>query len=298
MPHENSDSGWFCYLPVTGLEIAQGAFLTSVGWQIAPAGAPYPPPGHPENYAFTWENGRMLSEWMVIFVDSGEGQVETRRMKANLRAGDVLYIPPGRWHRYRPSARTGWQVRWISFNGENLHRLRNQEVLADQTCVMPDQPEAMATFSRLAAAVRSQRRTHALVLTGLTMELIGHLLVPEIDVASLLQKEDQVVSKAISFLRGNCHRPIAVDDVAKAVAVSRRTLERRFNEQNGSPIITILRGFRMERARALLLDTHLAVKEIAYLCGFHDVRSFIRTFKGEYGTAPGKWRDERLDRNR
>ena len=290
MPHELRDSGWFCYLPVTELEIAQGAFLTSVGWQNAPAGAPYPPPGHPENYAFTWENGRVVPEWMVIFIDSGEGEVETRRMNARVRAGDVLYIPPGKWHRYRPIADIGWQARWVSFSGEMLHRLRNLEVLPDQSIVWSDSPEATAAFSRLSAAVRSHHRSNSMVLAGLTIELIGHLRAPALDSVPILTEEDQVVSKALDFLRGNSHRPITVDDVARAAAVSRRTLERRFHEQNGLSVLAVLRDFRMERARSLLLDTRLAVKEIAYLCGFSDVRSFIRLFSKECGAAPGKWR--------
>lgn len=101
---------------------------------------------------------------------------------------------------------------------------------------------------------------------------------------------DQSLVKALEFLRSNSHRPITVNDVARAVAVSRRSLERRFQEEQGMSVVVALREFRMNRAKGLLLDTRLAVKEIAYLCGFHDVRSFIRVFRGECGMSPGRWR--------
>jgi AraC-like DNA-binding protein len=291
MSKHTDESGWFFYLPVTEREIAQGVFLTSIGWQDAPAGAEYPPPGHPETYSFTWEKGRVVSEWMVVFVDAGEGELETRRMRAMLRPGDVLYIPPGKWHRYRPIPNVGWQVRWFTCSGEMLHRLRNFEVLPDQTTVWTGGSETTAVFNRLSAAVRSRPQANSLVLGGLALELIGHLQEQPTEKAGIPTGNDQTLAKALVFLRGNSHRPITVNDVARAVAVSRRTLERRFQEEKGMSVVVALRDFRMERAKSLLLDSPLAVKEIAYLCGFHEVRSFIRLFRSECGMSPGKWRN-------
>ncbi|MEI7911462.1 MAG: AraC family transcriptional regulator [Verrucomicrobiota bacterium] len=290
MSRRTNDSGWHCYLPVTEREIAQGVFLTSIGWQDAPAGADYPPPGHPEAYAFTWDNGRVVSEWMVVFIDAGEGELETRRMQAPLRPGGVLYIPPGQWHRYRPLPNVGWQVRWFTCSGEMLHRLRKLEVLPDQCTVGTGGSETTAVFKRLAKAVRSEPQANSLVLGGLAIELIGHLQAQPTEKAALQTTHDQSLVKALEFLRSNSHRPITVNDVARAVAVSRRSLERRFQEEQGMSVVVALREFRMNRAKGLLLDTRLAVKEIAYLCGFHDVRSFIRVFRGECGMSPGRWR--------
>lgn len=95
------------------------------------------------------------------------------------------------------------------------------------------------------------------MLGGLALELIGHLQEQPTEKAGIPTGNDQTLAKALVFLRGNSHRPITVNDVARAVAVSRRTLERRFQEEKGMSVVVALRDFRMERAKSLLLDSHL-----------------------------------------
>lgn len=47
--------------------------------------------------------------------------------------------------------------------------------------------------------------------------------------------EPPTVSRALDFIRENCHRPLTVDSVAKHCGVAWRTLERNFAMQGGPP---------------------------------------------------------------
>jgi transcriptional regulator GlxA family with amidase domain len=47
---------------------------------------------------------------------------------------------------------------------------------------------------------------------------------------------------------------------------------------------------RVERAQQLLLRSSLSVAEIAIEAGFSDQAAFSRTFAGNLGTPPARWR--------
>jgi transcriptional regulator GlxA family with amidase domain len=47
---------------------------------------------------------------------------------------------------------------------------------------------------------------------------------------------------------------------------------------------------RLGRARTLLSETALSVKEVAFRCGFESEHYFSRLFRRKTGVAPGRWR--------
>lgn len=102
--------------------------------------------------------------------------------------------------------------------------------------------------------------------------------------------QDEVVAEAIKFIRDNASRPIRIHDIEKAINVSRRVLENRFERTVGRSPAIILRRVRLERAAVLLRDTELAIPEIAYQCGFNHTESFIRSFKRTMGDVPSQYR--------
>jgi AraC family transcriptional regulator len=69
-----------------------------------------------------------------------------------------------------------------------------------------------------------------------------------------------------------------------------RAFRRSFGE---SPHAFVMR-LRVERARALLLEGHASLSEIASDCGFADQAHFNRSFRKRAGEAPGAWRRARF----
>ncbi|GAA4434377.1 DNA-binding transcriptional regulator [Bremerella cremea] len=102
--------------------------------------------------------------------------------------------------------------------------------------------------------------------------------------------QDDVVTAAIKYIRDHADEPIRISDVEKAVSVSRRVLENRFERHVGRSPADILRRVRIERAAVLLRETDLPMPEIAYRCGFNHAESFIRCFKRTMGHVPSQFR--------
>ena len=81
--------------------------------------------------------------------------------------------------------------------------------------------------------------------------------------------------------------------VALACGLSESRLVRAFRNTTGMPPHRWLRSYRVERAKDLLLNSGLALGQIAYDCGFADQSHFTRVFAAAVGTTPGAWRRAR-----
>lgn len=81
----------------------------------------------------------------------------------------------------------------------------------------------------------------------------------------------------------------SIEDVAKSLATSKRTLQRQLGEESAT-FKDILNETRQQLAVHYLRKADIAQGEIAFLLGFQDVNSFSRAFKDWQGMTPGSYR--------
>jgi LacI family transcriptional regulator len=97
----------------------------------------------------------------------------------------------------------------------------------------------------------------------------------------------------VRFIRDHAHAPISVNDVLKAVTISRRSLERRFRVALERSVWDEIRRSHLERARALLADSDMAMAMVAEQAGFSDPRQLSVVFRQETGQTPTAYRRQR-----
>ncbi|MEQ8786818.1 MAG: substrate-binding domain-containing protein [Pirellulaceae bacterium] len=102
--------------------------------------------------------------------------------------------------------------------------------------------------------------------------------------------DDEVVAAAMRFIEQHMREDIAVDDVAAAAGVSRRTLERRFQGSAGRSIAAEIRRLRVLKAKRLLAESDLLVKQIAREAGFRDPIRLNEVFLREEQMTPSEFR--------
>ncbi|WP_231936382.1 XylR family transcriptional regulator [Bythopirellula polymerisocia] len=109
--------------------------------------------------------------------------------------------------------------------------------------------------------------------------------------------DDIDIVSALRFIRENACKGISVADVLKAVPLSRRMLEHRFQKLvRRTPHAEIIR-IRMERACRLLRETDLSLAEITSRSGFANPDYFSVAFKNYMETTPRNYRKKnRLSR--
>ena len=95
------------------------------------------------------------------------------------------------------------------------------------------------------------------------------------------------VENAISSLLP--HGRALVDDVARSMRLSNRTLARRLSE-DGLNFTEVLQQLRHDLAIRYLADSQLHVSKIAWLLGFSEVSAFTHAFKRWTGKTPSQLR--------
>ncbi|MEN8128480.1 MAG: DNA-binding transcriptional regulator [Planctomycetota bacterium] len=102
--------------------------------------------------------------------------------------------------------------------------------------------------------------------------------------------KNEKLSEAIQFIRDNAHRPISVDEVCRALYLSRRWLENNMKNQIGHSPLTEIHRVHVERAKTLLTHGGMTLPEIAMASGFRSPERMSILFKKLTGVSPSKYR--------
>ena len=122
-------------------------------------------------------------------------------------------------------------------------------------------------------------------------ELLG-LLAPQFE-EELKQEtgEENFVERVrIAIQEKLTGRRPTIEDIADALRVSSRTLQRRLQDE-GASFQKVLEESRRQLARHYLNNSVLELNEAAYLLGYNDSNSFVRAFRAWEGVPPARWRE-------
>ncbi|MBD2870044.1 helix-turn-helix domain-containing protein [Paenibacillus arenilitoris] len=96
----------------------------------------------------------------------------------------------------------------------------------------------------------------------------------------------KLLEKIVALLNESyMHDDLCLEAAADRLRISKVYLSQFFKEQTGVNFSDYLENLRMERAKSLLLQTNLAVGEIAYRVGYSSSNTFCRAFKRINGVS-------------
>ncbi|RZI43168.1 helix-turn-helix domain-containing protein [Herbaspirillum sp. HC18] len=102
------------------------------------------------------------------------------------------------------------------------------------------------------------------------------------------------LSEAVSLMEANIEEPLATDDIANLVGISRRQLERQFKQYLGSVPSRYYLELRLQRARQLLLETNQSIVQVGLMCGFSSGSHFSTAYGALFGITPREERQRKL----
>lgn len=103
--------------------------------------------------------------------------------------------------------------------------------------------------------------------------------------------DDADFIRAVRYIREFAAGGIRVADVLNELALSDKTLERRFKKRFGHTPERELILTRLRKATELLETTTLPLSTVAELSGFSSERYFAQVFRRENGMSPNRWRN-------
>ena len=287
------------YFPVDATLEAWGLFATCAGHARSEPGAEFPFHEHPDEYYFTWERGRVLSEWQLMIVEDGSGEAEFENGRhAVLARGSLIAIAPGAWHRYRPDKATGWTTKWLGFGGPVASRLMAAAGFGDD-CVVQSSKRMLHlrnVFSSTVDAVLESGQARPFAASAAIFAFLAELAEAPRGAgggADGRLRHEELVRKAKVFIVEHSGEVIDYRALAGRLGVNYRTFRHVFAKVCGMPPLRFQTETRLARAKSLLVSSDLPVSEIASLLGFNSPWYFAHFFQRETGCAAVKYREEK-----
>ncbi len=111
------------------------------------------------------------------------------------------------------------------------------------------------------------------------------------------QDEPPAVARTRLLVKNQLGDPeLSVRGLALHAACSADYLSHLFHRHSGETLVGYITRLRMERALQLLASSRMAVKEVAWACGYNSPGYFIQTFRRLQGQTPSTWRQSAAGR--
>ena len=98
-----------------------------------------------------------------------------------------------------------------------------------------------------------------------------------------------LVQQALRIIREEYNKETGIAQIAYKLQVTPNYLSSLFHKHTGIPFTRYITEIRMNKARQLLKETNLNIKEIAQQVGYHSSRHFSGLFRQETGLTPSEY---------
>jgi len=282
------------YLPITKTEKDWGFYITTVGYMHINPKEPYPPQkGHPSTHLFTWDKGRILNGYYLVFISQGQGIFESALTSPRIISeGECFVLFPNVWHRYKPNTTTGWEEYWVGFNGSYP-----QDIMS-KTFFSPQNPffevglneNLLVLFQRLLETVQNAPLGYHQCISGIMLEILG--LAHTISVFKKQSENEDLllIHKSMFLLRESLESPMYIIKLIHNLPMGYSKFRKLFKSETGYSPHQYHLNLRICKAKELLQTTQLNIKEITYQTGFESEFYFSKLFRKKVGVSPSGFR--------
>ncbi|MBD8688839.1 MULTISPECIES: helix-turn-helix domain-containing protein [unclassified Rhizobium] len=252
----------------------------------------------PAEYDFKWDgHSHYLAHHDLVLLD-GEMQVLGEKPIAGGDLRDLMtFVPVGQ-------TIVGWSkpaVRLNSFTVVYFDPIVMEEELQSEFSNIDPHAHIYFNDNELGATMRKLGKVMAAnqQLAGFYTETIA--LTAALEIFQFTQADARHIktSGALSsqqarsvrdYINENLARDIGLDDLAAVCNLTRFHFSRAFKATFGQPPYRYLNIRRVERGQRMLVETRIAIGDVAIACGFSGASQFGRAFRDVVGKTPLEFR--------
>jgi AraC-like DNA-binding protein len=235
----------------------------------------------------------------VIMVESGDYSCRINNIEVNVAAGEILILKPGDTHQdlYSP----GLVYFHFCFDLQSIDTaVVNAKLFPDDIAILRQVfKRGGRPLVRLAAKICATLKKGKIIDLYIGYSMMSELfwrLIREIP-SGLLSKDfisnerkESFTAQLYDFLEKNIYRTQTVDDIARELNISERSLTefcRKFLKDSPAKIML---KYKIDRAALMLQHTHMTAKEISFSLGFCNQYYFSRCFKRIIKLSPREFK--------
>ena len=213
-----------------------------------------------------------------------------------IRAGSVMLFNPGVDHcELQPKGTCSHQLhiglKNISLEGFKRNFFPNKQPLLE---LGKYHHQVLEKAWQLVRESSEERDEFQLMQKAVLMEMLVYILrglnEDHINVVPYLSKsqrrQQQIVNYTVYYLENHYKEEITLEKLAQDQFLSPTYLSKIFKEATGVSPINYLIEIRLKRAKDMLKNDNLTIKEVASAVGYQDAYHFSKSFKKLYGVSP------------
>lgn len=118
------------------------------------------------------------------------------------------------------------------------------------------------------------------------------LIFEQFNEKNTVEETPKTPSMIKKFVDENYHKNIKVEEIGKLIGINQNKIRKEFKAQYHMTVSDYIAELRMLKAKKLIINKKIMIKEIAIECGYEYVQNFTRAFKKKFGVSPEKLRTE------
>ena len=231
--------------------------------------------------------------YIIHFVKSGMGTIETNGHKYTVRKNDAFIVRPHILNVQTADKSEPFELYFFAFGGKFADELVEKTVFKNNTVSVSVSDDSLHQIIADAAIELNENpysETHTLEYLFKLISYFDtntHLFTIRNDENNIYQKYINTVQEYIQF---NYSKSIKISDIADQLNVDRSHLYRIFKKSTGNSIEDYLVSVRINTARSLLEDTDFSALAISTLVGYAHYSTFSKMFKRHTGVTPQQYR--------
>lgn len=284
------------YLVASSHDLLWGLTVSTVGYDELAPGDEYPTRGHADGYYFNPEKGRTLNEYQMLYLVEGRGRFRSASVEeTSLRAGQLFLLFPGEWHSYCPEKNSSWKSYWIGFKGKNMDDRVKAGFLSKKHPIyhIGYSAEMVRLYKSALKTALDEHPYAQQTLAGLVNHLLGLMY-------SLAQNKtlnnqyghNDLINQAQLRIRESLEDDLTIQQIATELGMSYSNFRKLFKEYTGVSPALYQQDLRLQRAKELLTNTVMSVKQVAYQLRFESPDYFSSKFKIKTGMKPSDFREQ------
>lgn len=283
----------FKYLLVNERDKKFGLTVNTVGFQPIPPNVIYPSTDHPKKYYFNPNKGRVLSEFQFVYISKGKGVFTSQTTKKQIvKKGQMIVLFPGYWHSYQPDVDTGWNEYYIGFEGSIINNLVKNGFISPANPILDigSNEELVNLFFMAIKIAKEEKKSAQQYLSGIVLHILGMVLSLSENKNFESNEFGQLIERAKIIMLENVSNMIDIQELAHNLGTSYSWFRKAFKEYTGYSPAQYFQELKIRKAKELLAETTIPIKEIAYSLNFSSDGYFLSFFKKRVGCTPLEYR--------
>lgn len=224
---------------------------------------------------------RNFEQSLLIYCIDGAGTYTLGETVYRIGKGEIFYVPAHFTHGYACDPVIGWNIKWLHFCGsyaENLLRIAGFSAVRPVRKIGLNK-EVIRSFDRLLNILEAKCMNCSLDATRAFIDILIELI--------KVSEPHDMTRHLLESVALDCPN---LETAARQAGYSKYHFSRLFKKATGISPWTYAVSLKLDKAKELLMNSDVSVKEVAIAIGIDDPNYFTRIFAKYAGMSPVKYR--------